>query len=476
MHELHGIRKTRALYSSRPWTYDEMLMNRNTAIWVAAIGLSILFLGIDLLLPLGVAGGILHVPVVLLTLWLPGRRSTIAFGLVGTGLAILGYFGSPFEAAMWKIMINRLLAVFGIWVAAFFVMQYKKKQQALHESEAKNQLILDTAADGIITFDQEGIIRSINRAAGQIFGYLPGEVVGDPVQNLFARPGQISALHMKNPNGQPGVNGSEEKADRELIGKRQDGTTFPVRMSLSRVALDHDTLYTIVLRDITTRRRMERKLIGLPEDERQQIGYSLHEGVGQMLNGIKLLTEDLASTLEETNHEGARAAYRIVELLTEADDQVAELIFQLTPVNLAANELSAALETLLETIAESDSVGTEIITTGNHPVRDNTVVTHLYRIAREALTNAVEHGRASRVNVHLHEGTEEIRLLIEDNGVGLSENVDQIKGMGIRVMEYRARIIGAALEFEPVSHGGTRVSCTLSRQQELLESSESSFA
>lgn len=108
------------------------------------------------------------------------------------------------------------------------------------------------------------------------------------------------------------------------------------------------------------------------------------------------------------------------------------------------------------------------------PVEDSTVAMHLYRIAQEAVSNAVRHGKASNVEITLDGGAAYVRLRVQDDGVGVSdvdlnvppETLEAHRGMGVRIMHYRARIIGAALDISSAKHHGTAVTCTFRRDGE----------
>jgi signal transduction histidine kinase len=96
-------------------------------------------------------------------------------------------------------------------------------------------------------------------------------------------------------------------------------------------------------------------------------------------------------------------------------------------------------------------------------VHDNTTATHLYRIAQEAVNNAVRHGAADHVKISLAAGDEQIRLQIRDDGTGFEEDDITDAGMGVHIMNYRARIIGGTLDLNSTLGEGTVVTCTLSR-------------
>jgi len=155
----------------------------------AGLGLLVTtFFLIDWGLPMGATVEMLQVAVILLTLFVPGCTSTIVFGLITTGVVVLGgalQFGSGLPT---QSLLNRGLVLVGLWMAVAVVLRYKQIRQARRESEAKAQAILDTTVDGIITIDEEGIIESFNQAAEKIFGYEAEEVIGDKVNVLMPSP------------------------------------------------------------------------------------------------------------------------------------------------------------------------------------------------------------------------------------------------------------------------------------------------
>src|SRR5690606_18013360 len=155
----------------------------------------------------------------------------------------------------------------------------------------------------------------------------------------------------------------------------------------------------------------------------------------------------------------------ITDLIREADQYARALAKGLVPVELEANGLPAALRRLTENARRLFGITCTLEETGNVPLHDNTAAIHLYRIAQEAVSNAVKHGRATQVRVRLALGDEQVRLYVHDNGVGFPDELPAERGMGVRIMHYRARIIGATLEIWRDPTGGTVVTCTLPRNR-----------
>jgi two-component system, LuxR family, sensor kinase FixL len=355
--------------------------------------------------------------------------------------------------------IHFVQAVANVLAAA---IERKRSDDALSESEAKSRAILDTTVDGIVTIDAWGTIESFNPAAERIFGYAAEEVIGENVNVLMPTPykedhdGYLKAYRETGRRKIIGIG-------REVVGRRKDGSTFPLDLSVSEVGLDGRRIFTGIVRDITERRRLEQEILETSEQERRRIGQDLHDGLGQMLTGIGLISRNLARKLRENGYFGAGEAEEITDLIREADQHARGLARGLVPVELDAAGLATALQRLAfnaERLFGIQCVFEEIHSPLLH---DNTAATHLYRIAQEAVSNAVKHGRASRVVLRLASADDQVRLRVQDDGVGFPDVLEENQGMGVRIMHHRARIIGATLEIRRADEGGTVLTCTLPR-------------
>ena len=217
-----------------------------------------------------------------------------------------------------------------------------------------------------------------------------------------------------------------------------------------------------VVRDITEQRRLERDILGISDREQQRIGQDLHDGLCQHLRGVALMSEMLEGKLRTREVPETGDAARITQLITEAVTQARRLVTGLSPVSPAPNGLMSALEELA--IATEDLFGMPCAFTCAKPVLvdDAAIANHLYRIAQEAVNNAVKHSGGQRASIVLteHDGT--IELTVQDDGTGLASGAEQQHGMGLRIMAFRARMIDASLEISRGHERGTIVTCSVS--------------
>ncbi len=351
------------------------------------------------------------------------------------------------------------------------VTELEETKKALQESEARAQAILETTVDGIITIDADGRIESFNQAAEDIFGYEADEVIGENVKMLMPPPYREEHdqyLRSYHETGRRKIIG----IGREVTGKRKDGSTFPMDLAVSEVELGDRTIFTGIVRDISERRRLEKEILNVSEQERRRIGQDLHDGLGQMLTGIGLLSQDVARDLEEEGHDRADDMAEITEHIKEADQYARDLSHGLIPVDVEANGLPEALRRLSTNAERLFDVSCDFQEVDRALVHDNTVATHLYRIAQEAVNNAVRHGEADHLTIRLAAGDEQIRLQVRDDGSGFDDDEIGEGGMGIHIMNYRARIIGGTLDMNSTLGEGTVVTCTLPRTAHTVEDGE----
>ncbi|HEX7070318.1 MAG TPA: PAS domain S-box protein [Rhodothermales bacterium] len=337
-------------------------------------------------------------------------------------------------------------------------------ETALRESEARARAIVETTVDGIITIDDIGTIESFNTAAERIFGYVATEVIGQNISVLMPPPYREEHdgyLRSYRESGRKQIIG----IGREVAGLRKDGSVFPMELAVSEVALDGRRLFTGIVRDITERRRMEQEVLDISEQERRRIGQDLHDGLGQMLTGITLITQNLARKLKNEGNPIADDLFEITDLVKEADQHARGLARGLVPVELDAKGLADALRRLADQAERLFGISCGFEEVGSTLLYDNTAATHLFRISQEAVSNAVKHGKATRITIRLASGEDQIRIRIQDNGVGIPEELPEHRGMGVRIMHHRARMIGGTLEIRRAASGGTIVVCTVLRRR-----------
>lgn len=210
--------------------------------------------------------------------------------------------------------------------------------------------------------------------------------------------------------------------------------------------------------EIAQRRRLERQIIEISEDAQTHIGQELHDGLGQLLTGVAFICKGLENNLARRSLPEADAARKIVQLVAEAIDQTRLLARGLYPVEVEANGLMSALIDLAARTSEIFGVRCTFCCDKAAPVNERIAAINFYRIAQEAVNNAVKHGRAGNILITLSVVKDKIRLTIADDGMGIEPlKTLQLKGMGMHIMRYRANMVGATLDIRSATGSGTEI-------------------
>jgi signal transduction histidine kinase len=212
---------------------------------------------------------------------------------------------------------------------------------------------------------------------------------------------------------------------------------------------------------IVERERLEHELLEISEREQRRIGHDLHDSLGQHLTGAALACQVLEQKLAVRHAVEASDAQKVVELVEEGIALSRSLAKGLHPIELKAEGLMQALEELASTSATLFMISCRFDCESPVLIDDPATSGHLYRIAQEAISNAVKHGKARNVVLHLETLEDGILLQVIDDGVGLPAGPAQSHGMGMRIMAHRADMIGAVLRVRRGESVGTIISCVL---------------
>ena len=359
-----------------------------------------------------------------------------------------------------EFSVDEVLFVRAVANVLAAALRHEQSVRALRDGEARLRALVDSAVEGIITIDERGTVESINPSACKLFGQESGDVVGRNVNMLMPEP-----YHSRHDDymraylrtGQARIIG----IGREVVGRRKDGTTFPLYLSVSEFYVSGRRMFTGVVRDISDRRRLEREVLEIGSQEQRRIGQDLHDGLCQHLTGVAFALEVLGNKLGARSAPETQSIRKIAELVDQAISQARELARGLQPVMLEAVGLVAALKELSEKVESLFHIACLFVCDGPVLVHDNAVATHLYRITQEAISNAVKHGKAKTVVIELTAEEGELRLKVTDDGIGLGNARGDGKGIGLQTMEYRARFIGGTLAVLPGKTGGTTVACAV---------------
>jgi PAS domain S-box-containing protein len=363
------------------------------------------------------------------------------------------------------------------------ITERKQAEEALRTlNETLEQRVLDRTAE---LFSANQGLRESEERFRQIVNAIPQVVwigLPDLSRTLYVNPAYervwrrsihsiyadtLSAVRAVHPDdrerfgalaGKAGPGGIEEQfrvvwpdgQERQVIGR-----AFPIRN-------DSGDVYRVsaVFEDVTDHLRLEKEVLEISEAERRRIGQDLHDTLGQTLTGVLFLTRILEQTLANRTAPEAKDAAEIVAQVTHAIDTTRALSRGLVPVEMRAEGLMDGLKDFAHRAQQVMGIACRFEPAQAVLIHDSAAASHLYRIAQEATNNAVKHGRASRVEIRLAADGDRVTLTIEDDGAGLPEGVDPNKGMGLRIMTYRARMIGGQLTVrrrDPA--GGTVVEC-----------------
>ncbi len=319
--------------------------------------------------------------------------------------------------------------------------------------------ILETAGALVLVLDKDGCIIRFNRACERSSGYSAAQMLGQPVWNLISRR-------------------DEKQSAREIFDRLQRGQEFSTHENHWRAADGEDHLIAwsnTILRDaagnveyviatgidITDRRQLEKELLNIEESVQQRIGHDLHDDLCQRLAGIEIMSQVLEQQLGSKSKAMAGRAGEISQLVRDAIGHTRALARGLSPVVMEVEGLTAALQQLAESTKSIFGVDCTFRCPELVSVKNLSVATHLYRIAQEAVSNAIKHGEARRIEIALVTTPERVSLLVEDNGKGLPEATTKRRGMGLRIMRYRAGVIGGTLALQKRATGGTTVVCSV---------------
>lgn len=336
--------------------------------------------------------------------------------------------------------------------------QRKQAVSALRDSAERLRAILETAVEGIITIDERGIIESANASAETIFGYKAREIIGKNVSILMPSPHrQQHDAYLSNyrHTGHAKIIG----IGREVSGRRKDGSVFPMDLSVSEVRLADQRLFTGFIRDITERKRLEKEILEVSDREQRRIGYDLHDGLCQHLAAIELKSQVLEQKLGKRSKAAAARLGEIAKDVRDAIGHTRSLARGLSPVMLESEGLASALQELAVNTENIFNVSCHFEFEELVQIHDLAVATNLFRIAQEAVSNAIKHGKAKLISINLESVRGQIILRVSDNGAGFPEKSPRQKGMGLRIMQSRAGMISGTLAIERRAAGGVMVTC-----------------
>lgn len=309
--------------------------------------------------------------------------------------------------------------------------------------------------------DKSGTITYANEKFCQISGYARHELIGSNHRILN------SGHHPKRFFVELWRTIARGKVWRgEIANRAKDGTVYWVDTTIVPIlnARGRPAQHVSIRTDITAVKRLKQEIIDAGEDERQRIGRDLHDHIGQRLTALELGVQSLLAISRGLRPEAVFQLRTIASHIRDAVAETRRLSRAMSPLFIESEGLSDALRTLARDTRSMAGVECRF-RGGEIPELAPSVVRHLYRIAQEAVCNALKHGRPRRVQITLDRGNDGARLVVSDDGTGFIPEFPRSRGLGMDVMRVRAEHCGGNLRVTSSAAGGTKVVCTVPATQ-----------
>jgi PAS domain S-box-containing protein len=326
----------------------------------------------------------------------------------------------------------------------------------LRETQAR---MFELLHEGVVVIDINNMIRMANPAFERMFGFPAGATVGTSIDDLISQP--------------PGMR--RDRLDQHLLGsiteppgltpvefkcRRRDGSVFDAACVATLTHVDGETHRLAVITDVTERRGLEREILEIAGREQLRIGSDLHDGLGQDLTGVALMLRSVVAQLRKENSVARTDVEDVISLVNGAIESTRAMARGLAPVGADRGGLIAGLQSMAVRGMERYGVRAHFNTSLKEPLTlEDGAATHLYRIAQEAFTNAIRHGRVTQVTIELATAEGTLTLSVQDNGRGFDERNASNNGMGMKLMRYRAQMLGGDVTIANNTGGGVVVRC-----------------
>jgi PAS domain S-box-containing protein len=332
------------------------------------------------------------------------------------------------------------------------------EQRTVQENLALQAQIIETMREGVLLLDRSANILLTNPAIERSLGYPPGSIVGRNVGEFSTL--EAPAFREFTQRVLADIDAGESP-QYELEGRRADGSKLIASCISTGVTIAGERRLIVVISDVTERKQLEREVLQVAAREQQRIGGDLHDGLGQQLTGIALLLKGVTKKLGPLTGRSVREEMdRVIALVNQAIESTRSLARGLSPVSAGHNGLQVALQELANRTRDFYRVDVTLDFQLPDFLRfDDDVANQLYRIAQEAVTNAVRHGRARHIVVQLHVAAGQAELSITDDGQGFDPRAVLPTSTGLKIMRFRAQMVGGYLSVDAVPGAGATLRC-----------------
>jgi len=358
------------------------------------------------------------------------------------------------------------------WIAALrrrVVEQTRTIRQQLQvEATLKERYVnlFENANDMVFTHDLNGRITSVNSTGEQLLQRRRDAILSLNLMDLLPEDQHTIARQWLD---QVAKNSEPPTVELDFLNTARQRFRLEISTRIIERAGEKSEVESIG-RDITERKRLEKEILEVSNREQRRIGHDLHDGICQQLAATTYLIDILADQLQEKACPESAEAGRIGKLINETISQTRSIARGLFPVKLEESGLASALAELAENTTALFKIDCRFTCDPEPPEPENSIALHLYYIAQEGVLNATKHGKATHVTISLTQSNGLLTLAVEDDGIGIqSSTTNRMTGMGIRIMRYRARVIGGTLDLKNRPNHGTQVRCELHLSPKISE-------
>ena len=343
--------------------------------------------------------------------------------------------------------------IVGFSTIARDVTEERRMEELLARREHELQDLFDEASIGLVLLDWEGRILRTNREFRGLLGCAGTELAGRRLKDFHP-----DAAWLEDSLSKLAARQTLHNVSTELTSA--DGQPRPVLVDANALWENGRFVHSRwFVRDISRRKQLESELLELSDRERRGFAQELHDGLGQQLGGVAYLSNVLREKLAERDAPEARDARRIFGLVRDAIEHTRRISRGLSPIQAEPDGLMIALLELAHQTTQLFRVRCRFHCRKPVLVGDVALAGHLFRIAQEAVNNALKHGKPRSVSIRLNRMRTKLKLIVADNGKGIGPLAPTRQGLGLHIMQYRAGLIQGTVTVQPRRGGGTEVIC-----------------
>lgn len=335
----------------------------------------------------------------------------------------------------------------------------KEAERQLHDyaDELKFQAeILNNVHDAVFYLDGDALIREWNEGAKRLFGHTSAEIIGQHVS-------QICIEDRRWPSARIDEKIKKEGMIEDVVHcKDSSGRDVTVKAVVRVLDRDGKSGYLVCARDITERLKLKAELLRVAEDQQRKIGQYIHDDLCSQLSGIGCMTKVLENQLVESRRAEAEMMKNICEMVANAGTTARQIVHGLVPSILENQGLAEALAELIRVNQNTYGIDIRLSISDKNAISaiDKEIGIQIFRIAQEAVSNAVLHSEAELIRVTAIIRKHRLEMTIQDGGKGMSEDL-VIMGLGLATMRRRAALIHADFDIVASPGKGTTISCSV---------------